>query len=623
MEDEVNVTASENETIKTATEAAETETIEETTQSEALEETPQNEEEVLEPEGKKRKKKRVKKPLTKGRKIARAIILSVVGVIVTFILVLAIMFGPFAVKMLKIYSKSDYTKVDTELTREQRLADLDYMYKIACIDSPSKELYEQAYGISYEDVYNIYRSYVEDCESEIEYFGYMACFLSVIPGQHNYMYLPDYEQYAVGGQFSLIEEYGNQELKDYSYSYKEDFRDDVEMYLNYNVIGFAYVDGQYIGIKFSSALDNSVDDYDKGILISIDGKDPNDMCFDFLSTYAPSYDCGHDCFYRERLVFNDGIGTKHVAEILMPDGTVSTVDLYEDPAFFSAIFDGYGTYRDLFPNYTNPEETEETESEDSEAAAPSSYVIYADAERKLVYVNTLECDASEGESLATDLKAALAEADADTVIIDTRNNIGGSSRYATAYLLPVVFSHDVHLLSTSHGTKNDYTKKFYSSPFYKLIIGTFNDYPIRTDDKNFYYAEDMSVTGLAEKEYKIYVLTGQGAFSSGDALVYLCKEYGDAVLVGGNTGGEGICGVIFNCTLPESHFMFTYMGSVSDVYPEDGVYGVQPDIYVPYTYDEYYYQRDMKLKGEDPTTYECRLEWDKTLQYVLGLAEND
>ena len=92
--------------------------------------------------------------------------------------------------MLKIYGSREYTRVDTELTREQRLADLDYMYELVCLDSPSKELYEQAYKISYEDVYNTYRDYVADCESEIEYLGYMSSFLSVLPGQHNYMYLP-------------------------------------------------------------------------------------------------------------------------------------------------------------------------------------------------------------------------------------------------------------------------------------------------------------------------------------------------------------------------------------------------------------------------------------------------
>ena len=116
MEDEVKITASEEETVNTETESVEAETAEETAQTEKAEETSQGEEEVSETEGRKGRKKRVKKPLTKARKIVRAVILSFVGVIVTILLVFAIRFGPFAVKMLKIYRGSDFTLVDTELT---------------------------------------------------------------------------------------------------------------------------------------------------------------------------------------------------------------------------------------------------------------------------------------------------------------------------------------------------------------------------------------------------------------------------------------------------------------------------------------------------------------------------
>ena len=78
----------------------------------------------------KEKKKRAKKPLTKGRKIARIIILSFFGIILALIAIIAIDWGPFFFKMLMIRSDTGYKKVDTELTREQRLADLDYMYDI-------------------------------------------------------------------------------------------------------------------------------------------------------------------------------------------------------------------------------------------------------------------------------------------------------------------------------------------------------------------------------------------------------------------------------------------------------------------------------------------------------------
>ncbi|MCR5385246.1 MAG: hypothetical protein K6E72_11525 [Saccharofermentans sp.] len=568
----------------------------------------------------KEKKKRAKKPLTKGRKIARIIILSFFGIILALIAIIAIDWGPFFFKMLMIRSDTGYKKVDTELTREQRLADLDYMYDIVCLQSPSKDVYEKAYGISYEDVYNRYRDFVTDCDSEIEYLGYMSCFLSVIPGQHNYMSVPDYDRDAVNGAFSLIEEYGNQKLKNYAYSWKEDFHDDVEAYLDYNIIEFAYFDGHYVGVDPSNHFDNTVGDYYHAELISIDGRDPKDMCFDFLSAYAPTYDLGNDCFYRVVLMFNDGIGVKHTAEILMPDGTTVTADLYEDPGFASAMSDGCAVYKDLFPKYTQDVESKMADIEENGGEDPS-YEIYTDAERKLVYVDLLACVYSDGEKLAQDMKAALEKTDAETVIIDVRSNGGGSPTLARKFLFPEVFSHDQEFVSYVCGTKNDYTKHFYTGAFYKLIIGKFNDYPIRTDDEKFYYAQNFSVEGHAAKNYKIYLLTSQDSFSSADIMARVCKEYDNAVLVGTNTGGEGICGEIFCCTLPESHFMFTYMGSTNVYFPDDGVYGTMPDIYIPYTVEEYYTRLEMSLQGEDPKLFEKRLEWDKTLLYVLDLVD--
>ena len=52
-------------------------------------------------------------------------------------------------------------------------------------------------------------------------------FLSVLPGCHNYMGLPDYRNNATNASFSLAEVYGTQEFKDYAYSWKEEFRDDI------------------------------------------------------------------------------------------------------------------------------------------------------------------------------------------------------------------------------------------------------------------------------------------------------------------------------------------------------------------------------------------------------------
>ena len=85
----------------------------------------------------------------------------------------------------------------------------------------------------------------------------------------------------------------------------------------------------------------------------------------------------------------------------------------------------------------------------------------------------------------------------------------------------------------------------------------------------FYYYEDFSVKGKAEGDYKIYLLTSYNTFSSGDIMARVCKEYDNCTVIGTNTSGEGVCGTILQCYLPESHFMFAYAPTINTEFPEE------------------------------------------------------
>ena len=571
------------------------------------------------------RKKREKKPLSKGRRFLRRILRIIGAVILFIILLVAVLFGPFLYRYLFTQYSTKINTVETSLTAEQRLSDFDYMYEVVCREHPNRGLYEQAYGISYDDEYNRYRELILNCDTDFEYLSYLTCFLRILPGQHNYMTIPNYTKTAVNGMFSLTDIYGSQDVRDYAYSWQADFRDDVEGYLDYNITGFKYVDGVYIGVDLSAAVSNSTD-YPYAQLISLDGKDPADMCFEFMSTRVPCYDSGNDRFYRPTLYFNDGIGIRHEAELLMPDGETITVDLYEDPAFNLAISEGASSYPDLFGRDAGgtSEDVQEEVITDiwDDNFVPSTYRIYTDAGRHLVYLDSLTCDTTEGERLVRDLTDALNEVDAQTVILDVRSNGGGSSDFVTDQLLPVLFSHDLEFRYDVVGDKNDNTRHFYNVPFYYfynlLVFGS----PVRTDADNFYVHEDMSVEGHAAEDYTIYVLTSQDTFSSGDIIARLCQIYDNATVIGTNTGGEGICGSPFNCYLPESRFMFNYTPTMNVEYPEDDVYGTEPDIYIPYTLDEYMQRASLRDAGADYVSYESRLEWDQTLITAVEMADN-
>jgi len=574
--------------------------------------------------------KKEKKPMSKKAKIIMwSIILANVAVLllVFFILVL-----PF----IKLFSKMDYVTKDTgenlistEMTQEQKLKDFDYMYDIVCLENPQKELMEQAYGISYDDIYTRYRDLALNAESDYEYFSYLGCFLSVLPGCHNYMGLPDYNNNAVNASFSLSEEYGTQEFKDYAYSWKEEFRDDVEKYLDCNFIGFIYVNGAYYGMIPGNDKMKYCDEYVNGTMISFDGKDPKDICFDVFERYTPAYDGINDCFFRDYLIFNDSMGEKHTAEVLLSDGNIVTVDLYDDPGYDYAFLDAPKTYPELFSDADNSSGSSSDDSEKvtdvmSSDYVPATYSIATDPERKLVYVNSTECRSSEGARLVSDLTKALEETDADTVILDIRANKGGDSSFVNEQLLPVLFSHDVNYEATVYGGRNDCTKRFYGAVTYGLLnVLLYHQSGFSTKGDYFYYSETFNVKGNAAKDYKIYVLTSFNTFSSGDIMTRVCKEYDNCVVIGTNTGGEGVSGTILQSYLPESHFMFAYASTVNTDFPEDSFLGTEPDIYIPYTVEEYQARLELHNQGIRQNSYEVRQQWDQTLQQVLEMAEND
>ncbi|MBR2524731.1 MAG: hypothetical protein IKE53_09900 [Clostridiales bacterium] len=559
------------------------------------------------------KQKPPQTPLPLAAKIIIGIILTVAGLVLICVITAAIIFGPYLYKMSIMNDDGKYTPVDLTLTDEQKIADLDYMYDLAVRENPATQEIEQAYGISYDELYNTYRDYISGTDSDLEYLGYMSAFLAVMPGAHNLMGFPNYGRDVDGAMFTLTEVMGSQDIKDYNYTWNEELRDDVAEMTDYGAYIFGYVDGNYI--MATPALPGKAhDEYQWARIVSMNGQDPRDLCFDFFERYVPVYDQGNDCFFRSNLIFNDGVGVKYDTVLEMRDGSTVNIELYDDPGFDMAFVEGYKSYPDL---YDLSQSSSSSGDEDN-----SIYNIAVDEDRKLVYINITGCKVDQGDKLASDLQAAIDQVGAENIILDLRNNPGGDSSFVNKNVLPVVFSHDVPYVARFYGGRNDYTKTYYSNPFYHIVNPLILESTVPELDGDYFYGtEDFSVEGRATGDYNIYALTSQSTFSSGDIFTVLLKAYDKATVVGTNTKGEGICGSPFNCYLPNSHFLFVYVPTVSVEYPEDTYLGTAPDIYITRTLDEYFMARDMAGEGVDVGSFESRCIWDGALIKVLDMID--
>ena len=552
--------------------------------------------------------KKVKKPLSKGKKIALVIVLSILGLNLAAVAVVLIMFGPAGYKLLYMQKDTGYTRVETSLTVEQRLKDFDYMYKYACAENPDLKLFEKAYGISYDELYHRYRGYIENARDDFEFLSYMSSYLALLPGIHNSLHIPSYYVLTEQG-FGMSEIYGTQKEKDYVNSWNDEFRDDVQKYMEHTLTEFYYVNGTYIGIMPDVTVKNYSTKYVGAQLISLNGKDPKEMCFELFETKAPVYDAGNKCYFRTHLRFNESTGIKYTAEIRMPDGTVVTTDLYDDPAFDIVCAESASIYPELYG--INKEEQRRQNS------ANPNYTVETDADRKTVYLRITKCSMADEIRIVEDLQNAIDKAGADTVIVDNRANPGGDPSLVTKVLLPVLFSHDVDLEAQYVGKVNDYTKNFVHDHLNHLILQTGS---VKVKDGRFYYSEDFSVKGSAKKDLKIYMISSQLTCSSADIMTALGRKYDNCVVVGTNTKGEGICGTPFNCILPESHWGFVYVPTLSVSNPEDGYNGISPDVYIPLTVEEYLKYMELKDQGINADSYSVRLTWDQTLLKILKMA---
>ena len=552
--------------------------------------------------------KKAKKPLPKALRVVKRIFQTAGLIVLAAVILFLIFFGKVLFRTLYKGFDTGYKTVDVRMTTEQKIKDLDYMYDLVCLQNPKKEVFEQAYGISYDDVYKKYRKIIEETKSEYEFLSYMSCFLAELPGEHNLMWLPDYKNSCANMGYAMNDIYGTQKMKDYTYSWMEYFRDDVKKYADYKPLEFNYVGGKYI------AYDKYNEKYAGGTILTLNGRDPKEMCFDFFERFAPTYDGINKCYYRYYLFFNDRSGVKYTAEILMADGTTVTAELYADPGYTIAFCDGPKAYPEAD---AKPAENKSSQDVMADDYVPTTYKIATDKAKKLVYLESIECNTLEGrQRLVRDLQNALDEVNAETVIVDLRRNPGGSSNYAYDILLPLLFSHDVDFSPRIVGKLNKHTKQ-YDSAINRILFTS--DWKITKKDGYYYFNEKASVKGKATRNYKIYVLTSTDTFSTADIVTAICKRYDNAVIVGTNTGGEGIGGNPINCILPESNFGFIYVPTVNVDYPEDGIKGIEPDIWSGRTVEEYRMAESLAKQGKDPSSYEVRQIWDGTLNKVLKM----
>lgn len=178
------------------------------------------------------------------------------------------------------------------------------------------------------------------------------------------------------------------------------------------------------------------------------------------------------------------------------------------------------------------------------------------------------------------------------IVIDIRENYGGNADYWQKFLLPKLITSQKSVTNHLFFKDSDKAKLILADDTINVqTISNVDISGIKLDnagdlkDFDYYIREEIKITpDETDKnngfEGNIYLLVDKAVFSAAEGFASFMKHSDTAILVGEQTGGDGITLGIINDVMPNSGLVFTYTNTLG--YAPDGTIDAEtktlPDI---------------------------------------------
>lgn len=485
------------------------------------------------------------------------------------------------------------------LSAEEKKEDFLYLYETMKKNAPVASI--KVNGKSFIDNKDIFLSAVVDTESDYEFYCVMYSLMSSVPSCHTSFFSQfDLEtiknsSYCYNSSKALSHK-GLTEKVSYWHNQNTDMMDEIDISAR---LEFKYVEGKYL---FSDIYPETKNIYTGYRLISINNINIDEYASTVIAPSSIMYDSINEKWFRPTLGFNTAYGDKVILEIESPEGEKIKIN-----AFYDIIYEN--SYIDKMIALKQNNEV--------------SQICYSiDISEDTAYITI---DNFMDPSLLT-LSGKLNNSQGiKNVIVDLRENSGGFIEYAEQYLYPILYTDNIDANNTLYiKCSRDLNKLNNMNDMIRLWdskIEIIND----TECNGIYYLKNKNskYVGMASEERNIYILIGRNSFSAADNFAADMKEAANTVIIGNNSGGEGMIDGYVMDVLPNSGLLFTYNPaySLNSNGTNNSVYGTSPDIYSELSVENYITQQEFIKNGEDPYTYENRLKWDNVLIETLEIIE--
>lgn len=537
-----------------------------------------------------------------NKKMSKTSVLFIVIFSVVIITILSEAYSSRYDIVKSVYKNSSTTL--SELTLEQKVEDFEYYYDTMISSFPMFETYKDEFKYDFAEKKEYYKELVASTRSNFEFYCVMCSIANEFPSFHTDIVYPNYESYKSLGCYNMTHTLCNNKVYPASIYWNDLLKNEYESIHDVTFHSYTYLNGEYVLIEEFGG-------YPPGTkLTEINGKNINSYVYGHLfSSYSKKYDPLHDNVYINNFFVNDRFGDPIELTLILPNGSTVHEKAYQD--IYSDIdVVLYNIYND----------------NGSDFQSVSGQPVYSsnDDDNNVGYIKLSTMNYIFKDEIAEKMKQISKN---QSVIIDLRDNYGGSAVIGEKYIYPYIFSDSIKVKSKWYmldSSKNQCIKK--EDPLrniFDLRLAPTDDKAKRSDIDWLTSYREFEYNGKSAYQPNVYVLINNGTGSAADGFVSALKNSSVVTVIGENTAGEGLADSFICDYLPNSGLVFIYM--YGQAYNPNGtdnsLYGTAPDIYSFISSDSYKKCGELFDNNIDPYTYENRLKWDDVLIKTLELIK--
>ncbi|MBR2674131.1 MAG: hypothetical protein IKE52_01560 [Mogibacterium sp.] len=448
---------------------------------------------------------------------------------------------------------------DLLLQQKEKIEDFEYFFDSVVNSMPMIDDYSELYGVSFRERKGKYLEIINSTKSDYEFYVAMSAIASDIPSFHTDVIEPStvnalhcYNSKNLAENRELIAKNKYWESLAISGAAQKTFK-------KYRV--FEYVDGDYIYSPSKSKEEVEENDNQAVELKSINGSSPDEFIKENISIFKLHYDGKHKKPFRYYIVFNCDNGNEVSVEMRTKDGDVAIQKSYVNLLCEMQFID------------------------ESMADVVEEFIHEQDS---VSYIKINSLTANTGKELNNKMKSLKY----DNVIIDMRDNYGGNKELAEKNIYPMLYSEKFKSKSVWYMPITTTNKKVYDNILNRIIsnIRITEKSPYSEIGEKIYSATDEhQYEGRIDHNKNVIIITSCGPGSAADRFVSDLKNEELAVLVGNNTGGEGLGFSFMAESMPNSGLIYIYMpcGAQNPDGTDNSVYGTAPNYYVSQSKDDY------------------------------------